>query len=89
MKEFIFGIEEENSDYAEVFYGWIRNHSPELIRCKDCKYFCAEEIEEHTPYGVFNTHWACWCDKHTDYGNQKYLEVNTDDYCSWAERKEE
>lgn len=36
MKEFIFGIEEENSDYAEVFFGWIRNHSPELIRCKDC-----------------------------------------------------
>ena len=38
MKEFIFGIEEEDSDYAEVFFGWIRNHSPELIRCKNCSW---------------------------------------------------
>ncbi len=45
MKEFIFGIEEENSDYAEVFYGWIRNHSPELIRCRDCKNF--RKAEDH------------------------------------------
>ena len=37
-KEYIFEIEEENSDYAEVFYGWIRNHSRELIRCRDCKH---------------------------------------------------
>lgn len=59
-----------------------------VIRCKDCKYFNAEPVEEHTPYGFSNVHYACWCDKHTDYDNQKYLEVCTDDFCSWAERKE-
>lgn len=60
----------------------------EIIRCKECKYFCAEQNEYDTPYGFTNTYWTCWCDKHTDYDNQKYLEVYTDDYCSWAERKQ-
>ena len=60
-----------------------------VIRCMDCKYFCAEQVEEHTPYGFTNMHWTYWCDKHTDYENQEYLEVNIDDFCSWAERRTE
>ena len=60
-----------------------------VIRCKDCKYFNAEPVEEHNQYGFSNVHYACWCDKHTDYDNQKYLEVCTDDFCSFAERREE
>lgn len=60
-----------------------------VIRCEECKYFCAEQVEYDTPYGFTNFNYVCWCDKHTDYENQKYLEVHTDDYCSWAEREEE
>ena len=86
MTEYIVQIEDSEKNMSERFVGQLRSY-PELNRCKDCKYFCAEQVEEHTPYGFTNMHWACWCDKHTDYENQKYLEVNTDDFCSWAERK--
>ena len=37
MKEFIYRIEDNESDESEVFIGWIRKQGHELIRCKDCK----------------------------------------------------
>lgn len=37
MPEYIYEIEEV-SDEAETFIGWIRRHSTELIRCRDCKH---------------------------------------------------
>ncbi len=39
MPEYIIEIEEDQSDESEVFIGWIRRHSKQLIRCKDCKHW--------------------------------------------------
>ena len=38
MKEYIYQIEDDESDVSEVFIGWIRKQGHELIRCKDCKF---------------------------------------------------
>jgi len=38
MKEFIYRIEDNESDESEVFIGWIRKEGHELIRCRDCKF---------------------------------------------------
>ena len=80
MKEYIFEIEEEEIDEAEVFYGWIRNHSRELIRCRDCIYwkrYC------RVVDGVTSNH-VC--------GRKRELDglmhrSKADDFCSWAERR--
>lgn len=34
--EYIYKIDEDESDESEVFTGYIRKHSQRLIRCKDC-----------------------------------------------------
>ena len=41
MKEYLYQIEDDESDESEVFIGWIRRHGKELIRCKDCKHYLA------------------------------------------------
>ena len=38
MREYIVRIEDDDSDFDEMFIGGIRKHS-ELIRCKDCRYY--------------------------------------------------
>ena len=43
MKEFIYRIEDNESDESEVFIGWIRKQGHELIRCKDCKYWQTDD----------------------------------------------
>ena len=60
---------------------------PEIIYCKDCKHFVREDIEEYTPYG-YNTHFHAFCDKHWDGEQGEYIDVNLDDFCSFAERRE-
>ncbi len=65
-KEYIFGIEEEEIDEEEVFYGWIRKHSPELIRCKDCKKFVAEKDQAYCldMYGQCDENGFCaWAER--------------------------
>ena len=57
---------------------------PEIIRCKDCAYYLWDCID--MPYGM--TKMVCWCDFHYDACNEN-LAVNPDDYCKWAERREE
>ena len=59
----------------------------EIIQCKDCKHFIREDIEEYTPYG-YNTHFNAFCDKHWDGEQGEYININLDDYCSFAERRE-
>ena len=56
----------------------------EIVRCKDCAYYLWDCID--MPYGM--TKMVCWCDFHYDAGNEN-LAVNPDDYCKWAERREE
>ena len=60
---------------------------PEIIYCKDCKHFVREDVEEYTPYG-YNTHFHAFCDKHWDREQGEYIDVNLDDFCSFAERRE-
>ena len=74
MKEYIYQIEDDESDESEVFIGWIRKQGHELIRCKDCKYHRYDE-KNGVPYCVSCGYfWYGWKD---------------DDFCSWAVRKEE
>ena len=61
---------------------------PQIIRCKDCKHFVRDDIEEHTPYGFYNTYFRAFCNKHWDKEQGEYIDVNLDDYCSFAERRE-
>lgn len=79
MPEYIYEIEEDQSDESEIFIGWIRRHSKQLIRCKGCKHF----IRDITCVGG---HYD-GCDAWTDNGNE--IMVAEDDFCSYAERKEE
>ena len=62
---------------------------PEIIRCKDCKHFIRDDREEHTPYGFYNTYFSAFCDKHWDKEQGEYIDVNLDDFCSFAERRED
>lgn len=73
MAEYIYEIESHEDNESEIFIGWIRNHSQELIRCKDCIYFNHE--------GRYRGE-SKWC---SIYGR----EAKESDFCSWAERKEE
>lgn len=52
---------------------------PEIIRCKDCKYY---ERDIKRSWGTYNG-----CGVWTDDGNE--IEVNPYDFCSYAERREE
>ena len=62
---------------------------PKIIYCKDCKHFIREDIEEYTPYGFDNTYFHAFCDKHWDEEQGEYIDVNLDDYCSFAERRKD
>ena len=75
--EYIIPIGEDAQDYDEMFIGVIRRQ-PELIRCKDCKYYRADD--------------DCWHELDNDgriYYQSIINEPNPDDYCSRAKRKEE
>ena len=67
---------------------YLPSAQPEIIYCKDCKHFVREDVEEYTPYG-YNTHFHAFCDKHWDREQGEYIDVNLDDFCSFAERRGE
>lgn len=66
----------------------LRITTSEIIHCQDCKHFIREDIEEHTPYG-YNTCFHAFCNKHWDKEQGEYIDVNLDDFCSLAERRED
>lgn len=75
IKEYIYYDNELDSNEDEIFIGWIRNHSKELIRCKDCKHWTfGENGVDGTADGI--------CDA---------LKILTDEtfYCAESERNEE
>lgn len=74
MREYIAQIYDDEDDGFEVFVGWIRHHSKELVRCKNCKYFTVNSTCTHQ-------HW--------DMSYTQDVEVDEQDYCSYAERIEE
>lgn len=88
MREFIVPIDDTALNFDEIFIGVLRTHD-ELIRCKDCKYCWHEVAEDLTPYGFYNERHIYMCEKHFDDDMGELREVMIDDFCSWAERKEE
>lgn len=54
MREYIIKIDDEMSDESEIFIGYIRRHSAELIHCRDCVWYdtkgCA--IDKDDRYSV-------------------------------------
>lgn len=61
----------------------------DIIYCKDCKHFVREDREEYTPYEFYNTYFDAFCDKHFDTEQGEFINVKFDDFCSFAERKEQ
>jgi hypothetical protein len=63
--EYIVPIGEEAQDYDEMFIGVIRRQ-PELVRCKDCKYFVDEEDQSYCieMYGQCSGNGFCaWAER--------------------------
>lgn len=61
----------------------------EIVRCRNCKHCINDGFDVYTPYGFYDTYDDFFCDKHFDKDKGEYLSVNIDDYCSFAERKED
>lgn len=76
MSEYIYEIEEDQTDESEIFIGWIRRHSKRLIRCKDC-------IHWHDGYCMSPDVYVA---------DQEYmtgdLRTEATHYCGYAEREE-
>ena len=54
----------------------------EVVRCRDCKHFHTETVEEQTPYGFTNDKKVCGCMLRGE-----WVDVFIDDFCSYGERK--
>ena len=67
MKEYIVTIEDNDSDFDEMFIGGIRKAYPELIRCKDCIHFKADDLETYCPltgmYSLDVNHYCAWAER--------------------------
>ena len=74
-----------------LLYMSVKQMEPEreIIQCKDCKHCIHEGYDAYTPYGSCKMYYDYFCDKHFDKDKGEYLSVNIDDYCSFAERKED
>ena len=57
---------------------------PDVIRCKDCAY-CDSDVAD-APYGM--TKKIFWCDRLYAGANENLI-VEPDNFCSWAERRED
>ena len=75
------------ADSFEDIINALPPEQPEIIRCKDCKHFIRDDVEEYTPYGFYNTYFHAFCDKHWDKEQCEYIDVCIDDFCSRAERR--
>lgn len=76
-KEYIVPLSED-----EAFYGY-KGMTVELIRCKDCKHQRKEYREDkRRKDGGYNIYWCELVDGYAPLGFD-------DEYCAWAERKEE
>ena len=73
-EEYIIELDDGDYDEDEIFYGFIRINCTKLIRCKDCKRWG----------GIL--HFAY---KNLRECVKSHYLTKPDDYCSYAERKEE
>ena len=84
---FADGFEEDrwwNSTHVIAALKGLPAVQPEIIRCKDCAY-CDSDVVD-APYGM--TKKIFWCDRLYAGANEN-LVVDPDDFCSWAERRED
>ena len=58
--------------------------SPDIIHCKNCAYCDSDVID--APYGMTKKVW--WCDRLYAGANENLI-IEPDDFCSWAERRED
>lgn len=86
MPEYIIEIEEDQSDESEIFIGWIRRHSKQLIRCKDCKHRPKQIGEGTQGFNLEFPDWECPCQ--CEDGLYNWMPKD-DWYCGNGERKEE
>ena len=70
--------------YAKTLLKSLPSTQPDVIRCKDCAY-CDSDVVD-VPYGM--TKKIFWCDRLYAGANEN-LVVDPDDFCSWAERRED
>ena len=82
------GIGKTIIEYSESDIGYMIRKRPtvdavEVVRCRDCKYFHTETVEEQTPYGFTNDKKVCGCMLRGE-----WVDVFIDDFCSYGERKE-
>ena len=70
----------KHHDETAVFYGWSMrlmkeapSAQPEIIRCKDCKHYTPIKRTDR---------WWCRCE-------EGLWSSNEDDFCSYAERRED
>ena len=79
---------EERICKIRVIDGVIANYYPqeELIRCKDCKHWLP-----HTQFGYDADYdeYHNYCERHLPDDDFYAFIKEAEDYCSWAERKEE
>lgn len=71
--------------------GYITGHAyhGELIRCKDCKHFRVDHYDNGAVEHMFASWTEMWCNRMYQDDCGESLDINEDDFCSWAERKEE
>ena len=60
MKEYIVPIYDDGRDDDSIFVGEIREKATEVVRCKDCKFFC-EQFSMNCVYHVSAVceNWFC------------------------------
>ena len=79
------GIGKTIIEYSESDIGYMIRKRPtvyavEVVRCKDCKYYCQDKIN-----GVICRHPALDFDTECF---DHWINTNPDDFCSYGERKE-
>lgn len=76
------------TDKSEIVVAQKREDIVNVIRCKDCKYFSCEHGDNGCVEHLYAEWTEMWCNKHFDKEAGEYLTVFEDDYCSWAEPKD-
>ena len=73
-EELLRALQYDRNQYEKGYADGKRDAMAELVRCKDCKGWCTEEIAKQ--YGVDR------------YCTLTMMPTNADDFCSYGERRE-
>lgn len=84
MLQNCFDASDEMIESVKITIGEMPSAQPDIVRCTDCAY-CDSDVVD-APYGM--TKKIFWCDRLYAGANEN-LVVDQDDFCSWAERRED